>query len=60
MISGNHVTDFSGNPDEINPTNKAAGNIFGGGGNAQLTPNMGSIVRKERQELRQELYHREN
>ena len=33
IISGNHVTDVSGNPNEINSTNKkAAGNIFGGGG----------------------------
>ena len=29
IISGNHVTDFSGNPNEINSTNKkAAGNIL--------------------------------
>ena len=32
IISGNHVTDFSGKPNEINSTNKkTAGNIFGGG-----------------------------
>ena len=33
IISGNHVTDFSGNPTKLIPqTKKAAGNIFGGGG----------------------------
>ena len=33
IISGNHVSDFSGSPTEINSINKkAAGNIFGWGG----------------------------
>ena len=37
IISGNHVTDFSGNPNKINSTNKkTAGNIFGGVGTFRL------------------------
>ena len=34
IISGNHITDFSGNPPEIysKKPKKAAGNLFGGGG----------------------------
>ena len=36
IISGNHVTDLSGNPNKLIPqTKKPAGNIFGGGGNAR-------------------------
>ena len=33
ILSGNHITYFSGNANELIPqTKKTAGNIFGGGG----------------------------